>query len=311
MKAHGIMFHHFHDGNKHIVSQGSISSEEFSRLLDYYGETYNIISADEFLMRSEANTLQSADVCLTFDDGLRCQYDIALPVMKERGLTAFWFIYSSPLDGVKERIEIYRHFRFSMFSDIDSFYEAFFFLVNERFPETTKQLENFIPSEYIKECPFYTDNDRKFRYIRDVLLGEQKYYSLMDSMLIKFDYDIEKSANQLWLSKENIVDLHRNKHVIGLHSYSHPTVLANNDYSEQYFEYKKNKDQLESIIKSEIKSVSYPCNSYNDITLECMSDLGIKIGFRADMTEVCIGDKRLEYPREDHSTIIRKMEMKI
>ena len=72
-----------------------------------------------------------------------------------------------------------------------------------------------------------------------------------------------------------------------------------------------NKDQLESIIKSEIKSVSYPCNSYNDITLECMSDLGIKIGFRADMTEVCIGDKRLEYPREDHSNIIRKMEMKI
>ena len=37
---------------------------------------------------------------VTFDDNLKCQYDIALPILDKYSLKAFWFIYTSPLDGV-------------------------------------------------------------------------------------------------------------------------------------------------------------------------------------------------------------------
>ena len=42
--------------------------------------------------------------------GLKCQFEIALPVLDSYNLTAFWFVYSSPLDAcfdtLKQRIEL-------------------------------------------------------------------------------------------------------------------------------------------------------------------------------------------------------------
>ena len=310
MKTHGIMLHHFHDENKHIVGQGSISAEQFNDMLDFYGKTYNIIGAQEYVYKSDTESLQSKDVCLTFDDGLLCQYDVAFPVMKDRGLTAFWFVYTSPLDGVKEKIEIYRHFRFSMFSDIEEFYKAFFDIAKVEYSDAMDMLKLFNPDEYAKEFPFYTPNDKRFRYLRDMLLGEEKYNSLMDKMLNQHGYDVENNSKLLWLNERHLKELHNNGHVIGLHSYTHPTVMTNKDYQEQYAEYSKNKEQLERAIGESIISVSYPCDSYNSDSLRCMRRLGIRIGFRANMADVCIEEQRYEYPREDHTNIIKAMEGK-
>ncbi|MDE6600917.1 MAG: polysaccharide deacetylase family protein [Lachnospiraceae bacterium] len=308
-RAHGIMYHHFHDEQKHIVGQGSISAESFNDMLDFYGKSHNIIGAEEFLRKSETGTLSPSDVCLTFDDGLLCQYDVAYPVMKDRGLTAFWFIYTSPLDGVMERLEIYRHFRSLMFPDIEDFYAAFFSIVSAHDTEAMKAMQCYNPDEYLKEFPFYTPNDKRFRYMRDVGLGEKKYNVIMDKMLEMYRYDIEKNSQILWLSTDNMRDLRQQGNIIGLHSYSHPTVMIKKNYSEQLKEYATNKRQLEEVLKEEIVAVSYPCNSYNSDTLKCMKELGMKIGFRANMAEVCLAEYLYEYPREDHANIMKAMEV--
>ncbi len=307
-KAHGIMYHHFHDNQKHIVGQGSISAETFNDMLDFYGKDHNIIGAGEFLQKSEAGTLSPADVCLTFDDGLLCQYDVAYPVMKDRGLTAFWFIYTSPLDGVIEKIELYRHFRFSKFSDIEDFYSAFFNIVAANDPEAMAAIHSFDPDQYLKEFPFYTPNDKRFRYMRDRVLGVSKYNMTMDKMLETYQYDIEKNSQILWLNADHIKNLRRQGHIIGLHSYSHPTVMSDKSYLEQSREYTTNKRQLENVLNEKITAVSYPCNSYNSDTLKCMRELGIRIGFRANMVDVQLEDIRYEYPRQDHANIMKAME---
>ena len=307
-KAHGIMYHHFHDNQKHIVGQGSISAETFNDMLDFYGKDHNIIGAGEFLQKSEAGTLSPADVCLTFDDGLLCQYDVAYPVMKDRGLTAFWFIYTSPLDGVIEKIELYRHFRFSKFSDIEDFYSAFFNIVAANDPEAMAAIHSFDPDQYLKEFPFYTPNDKRFRYMRDRVLGVSKYNMTMDKMLETYQYDIEKNSQILWLNADHIKNLRRQGHIIGLHSYSHPTVMSDKSYLEQSREYTTNKRQLESVLNEKITAVSYPCNSYDSDTLKCMRELGIRIGFRANMVDVQLEDIRYEYPRQDHANIMKAME---
>ena len=307
-KAHGIMYHHFHDNQKHIVGQGSISAETFNDMLDFYGKDHNIIGAGEFLQKSEAGTLSPADVCLTFDDGLLCQYDVAYPVMKDRGLTAFWFIYTSPLDGVIEKIELYRHFRFSKFSDIEDFYSAFFNIVAANDPEAMAAIHSFDPDQYLKEFPFYTPNDKRFRYMRDRVLGVSKYNMTMDKMLETYQYDIEKNSQILWLNADHIKNLRRQGHIIGLHSYSHPTVMSDKSYLEQSREYTTNKRQLESVLNEKITAVSYPCNSYNSDTLKCMRELGIRIGFRANMVDMQLADIRYEYPRQDHANIMKAME---
>ena len=37
LKAHGIMFHHFH-GKNHIECQGSLSAEKLEEILEFYKE---------------------------------------------------------------------------------------------------------------------------------------------------------------------------------------------------------------------------------------------------------------------------------
>ena len=47
---HGIMFHHFHDDKLHSKSQGSISRDDFYKLIKFIGRK-NIINADEFFLK--------------------------------------------------------------------------------------------------------------------------------------------------------------------------------------------------------------------------------------------------------------------
>lgn len=104
-----VMFHHFTD-DVHPAGQGALDAVQLRAVLDRVG-VERILRADEYLERVHADRLDPGSVCLTSDDNLRCQYDVALPVLTELGLTAFWFMYSSPLEGTVERLELYRYFR--------------------------------------------------------------------------------------------------------------------------------------------------------------------------------------------------------
>ena len=56
--THSIMFHHFHS-NKHAPAQGSLSAEEFEEMLDWLSDRYNLVNANEYLLKFEKNCLQS------------------------------------------------------------------------------------------------------------------------------------------------------------------------------------------------------------------------------------------------------------
>lgn len=309
MFSHGIMFHHFCDGNLHIKGQGAITAKEFESLLDFYQKDHKIISADEYSEKVKNGQLREDEVCLTFDDALKCQFDIAYPVLKSRGIKAFWFVYTSPFVGVLEKLEIYRHFRFYSFADIDEFYNAFFTLACECEKELNcnveKALKEFHPDEYLKEYSFYTVNDKKFRYMRDCVLKEEKYNFVMDKMIEKYHYDVAENAKKLWLSEENVKEMHQAGHIIGLHSHTHPTVMTDKDFDGQYQEYGKNKEILESLIGEKVYCISYPCSSYDKTTLEVMKKLQIKIGFLATMEQPY--QNNLQIPREDHTYIMGRM----
>ena len=124
-RPHLLMFHHFHN-DIHPVGQGSINAETFKLILNSVGKKYNLLSADIFYNRYISGKLNDYDVCITFDDNLRCQFDIALPVLKEFNLKAFCFIYTSLYTGSFEKLEIYRYFRSTRFNGFEDFYKAFF-----------------------------------------------------------------------------------------------------------------------------------------------------------------------------------------
>lgn len=300
--AHGLMFHHFH-GGVHAPGQGAITSEEFDDLIEF-ADPSRILPALEWQERSRRGTLGPNDLCITFDDALRCQIDIALPVLEARGLTAFWFVYSSVFEGVIERLEVYRYVRTVCFPDVDSFYDAFDAAVARSVHGTSVDRARQDPQarDYLSEYAFYSPRDRWFRFVRDRVLGEAAYFEVMDAIVTDLRIDRANLARLLWMNEADLQRLGRTGHVVGLHSYTHPTRMAGASSERQRGEYTRNREHLERVLGCAPKTMSHPCNSYGPETLEILRDLGVELGFRANL----LGGpgSALERPRADHADVL-------
>lgn len=303
-RPHAIMFHHFYD-EKHIKGQGAISATQLESIIEYCGD--NLLSAKAWFDRAKTNSLNNKDVCLSFDDSLLCQYEIALPVLDKYDLTAFWFVYSSVLNGGTEKLEIYRKFRTISFSDIESFYERFFLEVNNSSycKDVELSLKHYSHDNW-KYFPYYTQSDTKFRYVRDSALGPEKYDHVMDMIMQDHTINMDEFTSDLWMNVEHIQEINDKGHIIGLHSHTHPTQLSKLSAVEQEREYQTNFDFLYSALGKKTKTVSHPCNSYNKQTLSILSRLGIELGFRANMENHKFS--MFEFPREDHANVIRRIQ---
>jgi peptidoglycan/xylan/chitin deacetylase (PgdA/CDA1 family) len=299
------MFHHFHD-DRHPAGQGTLGADDLAEMLRFLGPE-QFLPAREWLTRALAGTLAEHDRCLTFDDNLRCQYDVALPVLRDFGLTAFWFVPTATLRGDLSRLDLYRAFRTKCFDGIDRFYEAFFHtLATSDYAELAERvLRGFHPSAYLAEFPFYSEADRRFRYVRDEVLGPQRYQSLMDALIGSMGIELRELARDLWMQPDHLRRLHADGHVIGLHTHTHPTRLADLPRQEQLREYRDNAMCLMELLAEPALTVAHPCNSYNDETLAVLRRLGVKLGFRANLKLAEYSD--LEYAREDQANIFRMM----
>lgn len=309
--AHGLMFHHLHNG-RHPRSQGSISQDDFERILAFVGID-RILAPGAWLEKLDANQLGEEDLCLTFDDALLCQFEIALPVLEKYRLKAFWFIYSCVFEGQAAKFEVYRAFRSRCFQNIDDFYQLFFQKVfNSDFASMVSAvLEEMEITRQRQHFPFYSVNDVKFRLIRDRALSRDEYERIMDEMIIEHGLTEEELARDLWMSDEHLRYLASQGHEVGLHSYSHPMVLADLPVDDQWQEYTRNYQHIRRVCGRSPLAMSHPANSYNDDTITILTRLGIRCGFRSNMFPRREGEglnpSRFEIARQDHANILRML----
>lgn len=304
--THAIMFHHFHDCD-HPPGQGSLGADDFAQMLDWLGERYNLLSAADYQQKAINHELSPRDICLSFDDALLCQYEIAVPVLDRRGIGAFFFIYSAPLNGEPEYLEIFRYFRSVAYSDVEAFYADFFAQCHAVHADLMQQAQDqYDPATYLSAFPFYTPNDKLFRYLRDVALGKQKYEQLMVLLMGRKGFDVPAIMPRLWMKEDHLRRLCEAGHIIGLHSYSHPTTMHTLPADQQTMEYTRNIEHLQSVLNKPVTAMSHPCGNYNDDTLLVLRELGIEIGFRSSMSRTEISSL-LEIPREDHANVFREM----
>lgn len=298
------MFHHFHN-HLHYAGQGSIDAEAFRSIVRHYKK--RLLPAETWYEKATSGALEPLDMCITFDDALMCQYDVAGPILDEAGLTAFWFINTSVVEGAPEKLEIYRKFRHLFFETVEEFYDRFFKLASEsRWGEAIeKGLRNYSHAHYAK-YPFYTPGDTKFRYIRNYILDKNGYEELMDEMMADLGADADELGRNLWMGVDEIRDLHRRGHVIGLHSHTHPVDIAGMPEAAQREEYETNHRKLTEWLGEAPTTVAHPADSYNQTTLSILKELGIAMGFEATMRPKT--SSPLTLPREDHATVLKSLK---
>ena len=308
------MFHHFHDNKLHKQGQGSISKDDFYELIKFIGHE-NILGAEEFFNRFKENKLKPKEVCFTFDDGIRCQYDVALPVLEDLNIKSFFFVYSSLLKENPDMLEVYRYFRMNFFDDINDFYNQFFKNLDKDLSLFFKDKDKII-DDTKEKFPHYSINDIKFRLVRDRLLTGEEYKTTMFRMFDEKNFNHKKFYEILFLNSEHLKKIKELGHLIGLHSHTHPTLLESLSYDEQLNQYQNNISILSEALKinkTDIKYMAHPNGSYNKDTIKILTDLGIELGFKQIMTiepekgMTKINNSFLEIARQDHATITKMM----
>ena len=311
---HGIMFHHFHDNGIHIKGQGSIDKDDFYKIINFIGRN-NILDADIFFEKFKNNKLKEKEVCLTFDDGIKCQIDVALPILEELKIKSFFFVYTSMFEGKPDNLEIFRYFRMNYFNNVDEFYNSFYQVLDEDLKTFFEDNNDKIKATKIK-FPHYSIEDIKFRLVRDIFLTKSQYKETMLLMFKEKQFNYKDFFKKLFFQKNDLKTLDSLGHLVGLHSHNHPTLLEKLNYDEQKNEYEKCLSSISNILdkpKNEIKYMSHPCGSYNKDTFEVLKELGIELGFKQIMTiEPEKGMKKinnsfLEIARQDHAEIYKRM----
>lgn len=294
----GIIFHHF-VGRGHPHIQGALTAEDLEQLILSLGPDRFLVP-ERWIELSLDGKLPCDALCLTFDDGLASQVDIAVPVLDKFGMRAFFFLYSAVLAGEPEPFEVHRYFRNLHYPSVDAFYAEFYEAADEITPGL--RLRHVSSSEeagrYLGSYAFYSESDRRFRYVRDRILPKNILATIMESLMHRHGTSPESLSRGIWINNEMARGLAAGGHIIGLHSHTHPTNMTLLPIEEQYKEYRRNLDHLSSLLGTAPQSMAHPSGSYNGDTLEILREMGVQIGFRSD------NDSRfqtlLEMPRLDH-----------
>ncbi|OLQ76078.1 hypothetical protein BIT28_18855 [Photobacterium proteolyticum] len=302
-----IMFHYFHDdGENYRNTQGALTSTELERIINHKDIT--VLDVDEWHAKLENGTLKDDETCFTFDDGIREQLDIALPVLDKYNIKANFNICSFQFLKEKDNFEIYRYFKNYYFDDIESYYKEYFSHCKSMLAEYYDEInENVDFSTYLEKSTFYTYNDRKFRYFRDEIL-KKDHFKILDRMIEKEKIDPEIVHSKLWISPEELKIISDSGHTIGLHTHEHPTDLCSWEYEAQLNSLKKNKEILEGIIDKEIIHCAYPCGKKNKDTYKVMSELNIEYAYAAHDFE--FEQDGLNIPRCDSTNVAKHFDIK-
>jgi peptidoglycan/xylan/chitin deacetylase (PgdA/CDA1 family) len=303
----GVMFHHFHS-QSHLVRPGSISSGELDELLSHLKREFSILGPETFLAQLLDDTLKKTDILLSFDDSLLSQFDVAIPVLDAHSIKGLFNVYSSVFTGEPDPLELFAIYRASEFENFDDYWSRFLDVVEQLKPGTQRMIEESFPSAWLSNFPFYSVNERKFRFLRDRLISKEEYLTIMFELISQSTgFSSEKAIKDAWMQKEHLQLLLTEGHSVGLHSHTHPTQMADLPEEEQRAEYVANKDWIESQLMVTPTWVAHPCGNYSETTLKILDDLGVQGGVRSSLTPGFYGSP-LEVPREDHANIMKELQ---
>lgn len=303
------MFHRFRSPTRVGAPQGALTPDEFERVLLHVG-TENILPPDEWMSRLRHARLGARHMCITFDDGLRSQIEFALPVLERHSLRAFFFVYSCVFHGTPVMSEVYSEAAGWM-GGMEQLIAAFMSRCppDRRAPLASRAFALYA-AQMRTNSPFYTRADLEYRFLRNLPDATEWFDSLMDELLLEQGIDRHALARSLWMSDADLKRLTDRGHSIGLHSYDHPYAMDRLSHSAQREQYERNLQHIETATGARPDAMSHPLNSYNPDSLEILTALGIRCGFRSTLIPAAgtpVNPSMLELAREDAANLLAQV----
>lgn len=213
-------------------------------------------------------------ILITFDDGLKEQYDFGLSILNSLNIPALFFANSINYDQKKVSTVHKIHLLRSIISSDD-------FLKSISKIDTTKI--NNINTFKAKEIYIYDDEKSAvLKYILNFGLTFSEQEKIIDSLFLAY-YDESAVLNSLYFNGLNIREL-ASIGFLGSHTHSHyPLGLL--ESKDIILELQNSKIYFEKLTNTTINTVAYPYGNKESCTnevAEIAKKVGYKIGFTTD-----------------------------
>ena len=206
----------------------------FAAQLDVIGSLFNVLPLAEAVRKLRAGQLPARAVCITFDDGYANNCEVALPILKSRGMPATVFVAPGFLSGGR------------MFNDT----------VIEALRRAPAELDLTRDGFGRYELPDAAARVRAITAILPVLkyLPQAERIRRATTIAERVGADL---PDDLMMTEEQVRRLHRGGITIGAHTVNHP-ILANADDATGRREIRDSKGRLEDMIGTPVTTFAYP-----------------------------------------------------
>ncbi len=289
-----VNYHYVEDPNPKFSGIVPCPVAEFDRQIKLLSENYKIVSIPE--VWAAAQTGKSGKFCaITFDDGLKDNYQNAWPILKKYRAPATVFVITSVFEGrlpsahkmhillsrrsAEELVDFFNGFVAEFYPDLKDQY----FIPKDR-RLTPRRLHETPAVANLKETIIALPEDIRGRFLRH-------------SFKI-FNINEEKISRNLFISKEELKEMSAAGIELGSHSHGHYVMTGDNEEALR-------KDiQLSKKIIEEISGVaprvfSYPHGRVGEMAVKVVREEGFVNGVGIDRGPVLAGQDPYRIPRYD------------
>lgn len=231
-----------------------------ARQFEVLAEVFKVLPLDEAIVRLRNGTLPPRAISITFDDGYRDNYELALPLLRRNGLTATVFVATGFLDGGM------------MFNDM--IVEAV-----RRMPTTSLHLEHW----GIERCEI-SDMASRVDAINRIIRGikhsdPERRDAFCEELATLVD---EPLPDDLMMTSDHVRSLVAEGMSIGGHTVTHP-ILKQIDHATARAEIVANRAALTNLIGEPPSCFAYPNGKpgqdYTDAHVSLVRDAGYDCAF--------------------------------
>ncbi len=289
-----VNYHYVQDPDPKFSGIVPCLIKEFDRQIEFLSRNYRIVLIPEVWKAAESNSDER--VCaITFDDGLKDNYQNALPILKKYSAPATEFVITSTFEGrlpAAHKVQVILSHR--PIGELVDFFNDF---IKEFYPDlkdqywiphdrriTTRRLHESTPVANLKETIIALPEDIRGRFLRHAF----KIFKL----------DEENIGEYLFMNKKELAEMAAAGIELGSHSHNHYTMTGDNEEA-----LRKDVQLSREIIKETSGSYprvfSYPHGRASDVAVRVVREAGFISGVGIDRGSLAVGQDPLLLPRYD------------
>ncbi|MEJ7892771.1 MAG: polysaccharide deacetylase family protein [Solirubrobacteraceae bacterium] len=254
------------------------SAAELEMQIRLLGECFDFVSRDDLLDAVAGRRALPEYACVvTFDDGLRCQVEVAAPLLDSLGIPAIFFVSGQPLaEGRPQAVHLIHHLR-------DHTDDADVMAVLEDIAPDAVARQRTLPLDLPGRMYRYDTVEAAWvKYLLAVTLPADEVQSTCERLFCELVGSLDGFCEDLYMDAAQVADLERASGAIGAHGFAHrplrqlPLAAAHRDMVD-------GADVLERVTGRRPRLMSYPYGSESAVD-RAVADAAASLGMDAGLS---------------------------